>query len=94
MMTTSVPIHEAEGTPANPLQCPLSLSLNSWDGVNGMEQVVLLLGILDVGLEKKAVHLCGKIFDQNGHCAYDIHPRAKSWRRLKVHRSNNTAAKG
>ena len=58
-MTSSMstgPVHakmykDAQAIPANPFECPLGFSLHSWDGVNGMEQMVLLLGILDVGLQ-------------------------------------------
>ena len=45
-------------TPANPLESPISLVLHGWHGVNGMEELVLLLGVLDITLQEQAVHLC------------------------------------
>ena len=44
--------------PLNPFHGPLSLSLNSRDVLNGMEQASLLLRVFDVCFEKQTVHLC------------------------------------
>jgi hypothetical protein len=50
-----------KGTPGDPLECPVGLLLDAGDGVYSPEEVVLLNGVLDVCLQKEAVHLCNEV---------------------------------
>ena len=43
--------------PANPLQSPVSLLLDTGHSLDGTEQVVLLLRVFDVGVDQQTVHL-------------------------------------
>jgi hypothetical protein len=44
--------------PVNPLQRPLGLALDAGDSVNRVEELVLQVDVLDITLQKQAVHLC------------------------------------
>ena len=52
--------------PADPLESPVSLVLHGGHGVDGMEELVLLLGVLDITLQEQAVHLCVTHVSQPG----------------------------
>lgn len=39
------------------MECPVGLLLDAWDGLDGVEQVFALNGILDVGVDEQRVCL-------------------------------------
>merc|ERR1719509_668076 len=48
-----------------PPQSPLCLLLDGWNGLDGVEHLLLLLPVLDVGVNEEGVHLAVDVLDGN-----------------------------
>ena len=46
----------------DPLQGPVGLLLDAWDGLDGVEEVFALSGVLDVGVDEEGVGLGVNVF--------------------------------
>ena len=73
-------------TPLNPIQSPLSLLTDARDAFNSIEQSMFFFGILDICLQKQAIHfyilaaenICNQVTFNAGYRKSSKRPQAST----------------